>query len=76
MVIGTTRHCHFCGQEHFVGDAWGPEWCEKNSQSFPEETPTKSQDNPYDGFSNLEGKPVPPPVVGIHELFGLKRSKK
>jgi hypothetical protein len=75
MVIGTTRVCHFCGQVHFVGDAWGPEWCEKDGEASPDGVLSVLGGDPLDGFSNLEGKPVSPPIVGIHELFGRKKPK-
>lgn len=77
MVIGTTRHCHFCGQVHFMGDARGPQWCEDDVALTLGVLGPQNPSDSLDGFSNLEGKPVPLPAVGIDELFtGKKPSRK
>lgn len=58
-----------------MGDARGPQWCDDDvSLVLGEPDPLESTRDP-DGFSNLEGKSVPPPTVGIDEFFSGKKSR-
>lgn len=60
-----------------MGDARGPQWCEVDVSLTLGALGSQTSSDSLDGFSNLEGKPVPPPVVGIDELFtGKKPSRK
>lgn len=60
-----------------MGDARGPQWCDDDAALTLGVLGSPDPQETLDGFSNLEGKPVPPPVVGIDELFtGKKPSRK
>lgn len=60
-----------------MGDARGPQWCGDDVALTLGALGLQNPSDSLDGFSDLEGKPVPPPAVGIDELFtGKKPSKK